>query len=93
MPPNILRKIQQGNDRSLARAISMIENQTTGSLELLKSLPISKTPVIGFTGPPGAGKSTVVDILIDRFIQQQKKIAVLCVDPSSPFHAGAFFGR
>jgi LAO/AO transport system kinase len=92
MPPNILREIQQGNERSLARAISMIENQTTGSLELLKSLPISKTPVIGFTGPPGAGKSTVVDILIARFIQQEKKIAVLCVDPSSPFHAGAFLG-
>lgn len=92
MPPNILREIQEGNFRSLARAISLIENQRAGAMDLLKSLPVSKTPVIGLTGPPGAGKSTVVDILLSAFVQQQKKIAVLCVDPSSPFHAGAFLG-
>jgi LAO/AO transport system kinase len=92
MPPNILQEIQQGNFRSLARAISLIENQKTSAMDLLKSLPISKIPVIGFTGPPGAGKSTVVDILIRVLVLQQKKIAVLCVDPSSPFHGGAFLG-
>lgn len=73
MPSNILPEIQQGNFRSLARGISMIENQMTGALELLKSLPASKTPVIGFTGPPGAGKSTVLDVLIGAFTLEQKK--------------------
>jgi LAO/AO transport system kinase len=92
MPPNFLPEIKQGNVRSLARAISMIENQQAGAMELLKSLPVSHTPVIGFTGPPGAGKSTIVDILLGAFTLEQKKIAVLCVDPSSPFHQGAFLG-
>jgi LAO/AO transport system kinase len=89
---NFLPEIQQGNFKSLARCISGIENQVPGSLEFLKKLPFSKTPVIGFTGPPGAGKSTIVNALIGAFVEQHKKIAVLCIDPSSPFHHGAFLG-
>ncbi|WP_323825049.1 GTP-binding protein, partial [Pseudomonas aeruginosa] len=46
----------------------------------------------GITGPPGAGKSTLVDALIETYMQQEKKIAVLCVDPSSPFNLGALLG-
>ena len=76
----------------MARGISLIENQAQGSAELLKTLPISKTPVIGITGPPGVGKSTIVNVLIGSFLKQQKKIAILCIDPSSPFHHGAFLG-
>ena len=89
---NFLPEIQKGNIKSLARGISLIENQVPGSLELLKTLPASTTPVIGFTGPPGVGKSTLVNGLIGAFIKQQKKIAILCIDPSSPFHHGAFLG-
>ncbi len=89
---NFLPEIQEGNIKSLARGISLIENQAQGSAELLKSLPISKTPVIGITGPPGVGKSTIVNVLIGSFLKQQKKIAILCIDPSSPFHHGAFLG-
>ena len=92
MLQNFLTEIQEGNINSLARCISLIENQAAGSMELLKNLPYSDTPVIGITGAPGAGKSTLVNLLIGLLIKQQKKIAVLCIDPSSPFHHGAFLG-
>jgi LAO/AO transport system kinase len=89
---NFLPEIQQGNLKSLARCISLIENQAAGSMELLKKLPFSKTPVIGITGPPGVGKSTLVNALTGELLKQNKKLAILCVDPSSPFHHGAFLG-
>ena len=59
---------------------------------MLQQLPPSSTPIIGITGPPGAGKSTLVDALIAQLVAQQKKVAVLCVDPSSPFNLGALLG-
>jgi LAO/AO transport system kinase len=89
---NFLQEIRQGNFKSLARCISLIENQAAGSLELLKKLPYSQTPVIGITGPPGVGKSTLVNALTGMILKQNKKVAVLCIDPSSPFHHGAFLG-
>jgi len=87
-----LKEIQEGNVRSLARCISLIENESPGYEELLQLLPFSSTPVIGITGPPGAGKSTLVDALINLLTRQQKKVGVLCVDPSSPFNLGALLG-
>jgi LAO/AO transport system kinase len=76
----------------LARCISLIENEQPGYEELLKSLPASTAKIIGITGPPGAGKSTLVDSLIGLLVNSGKKIAVLCVDPSSPFNLGALLG-
>ncbi|MBS1496165.1 MAG: methylmalonyl Co-A mutase-associated GTPase MeaB [Bacteroidetes bacterium] len=84
--------IEKGDIKSIARAISLVENETKGYEELLINLSSHQQPVIGITGPPGAGKSTLVDALIDEMIQQQKKIAILCVDPSSPFNLGALLG-
>jgi LAO/AO transport system kinase len=89
---NFLPEIEKGNVRSLARGISLVENQAAGSFELLKNLPFINKPVIGFTGPPGVGKSTLVNQLISVLLKKQKKIAVVCIDPSSPFHQGAFLG-
>ena len=88
----LLHKIQQGDIKSLARSISLVENEVAGYEKFLQSLPASRTRVIGITGPPGAGKSTTTDALINEVIKEGKKVAVLCVDPSSPFNLGAVLG-
>jgi LAO/AO transport system kinase len=85
-------QLKLGDFHVIARAISMVENGGPGAERLLKSIPHKHIPVIGITGPPGAGKSTLADALINEFISEGKKIAVLCVDPSSSFHSGALLG-
>ncbi|HQW82941.1 MAG TPA: methylmalonyl Co-A mutase-associated GTPase MeaB [Ferruginibacter sp.] len=87
-----INEIQEGNQKTLARCISYIENEVSGYEDLLENLPPSATPVIGITGPPGAGKSTLVDALIELLVEQGKSLAVICVDPSSPFNLGALLG-
>lgn len=89
---HLLKQIQEGNVKAIARGISLIENEIPGYEEILQSLPVSHIPVIGITGPPGAGKSTLTDALIGALIKTGKKVAVLCVDPSSPFNMGAVLG-
>lgn len=87
-----LDNIRDGDVKTLARCISLVENQSPGYEQLLQQLPVTVTPIIGITGPPGAGKSTLVDGLISRMVEQGKKVGVLCVDPSSPFNLGALLG-
>lgn len=87
-----LDEIRLGNTKTLARCISLVENGAPGFEQLLQQLPPSEIPIIGITGPPGAGKSTLVDALIGHLVNQGKKVAVLCVDPSSPFNLGALLG-
>lgn len=87
-----IKEIAAGNSKTLARCISLIENEVEGYEMLLQSLSYSPTPVIGITGPPGAGKSTLVDALISVLVSEGKKVGVLCVDPSSPFNLGALLG-
>ncbi len=88
----LLNQLQQGDAKALARCISLVENEHPGYEALLQSLPPSPAKIIGITGPPGAGKSTLVDLLIGLLVKQGKKVGVLCVDPSSPFNLGALLG-
>lgn len=87
-----LHQIQKGDVKALARCISLVENEVQGYELLLQSLPSNSIPVIGITGSPGAGKSTLTDSLIDSITQEGKKVGVLCIDPSSPFNLGALLG-
>jgi LAO/AO transport system kinase len=91
--PDLLKKISDGDIRSLARAITIIENELEGHSEILRQLqPRKVVPVIGITGPPGAGKSTLISQLIACYADQKKRVAVIAVDPSSPFNLGSFLG-
>lgn len=78
--------------RLLARSISLVENESNNYEELLLNLKPSSAKIIGVTGAPGAGKSSLVDALIGEMISDKKKVGVLCVDPSSPFNKGALLG-
>jgi LAO/AO transport system kinase len=90
---SMLEKLRSGDIRAMARAISLVENEGPGYEELLEAAGTAqRCPIIGITGPPGAGKSTLVDGLIGALAEKGKRTAVLCVDPSSPFHMGALLG-
>ncbi|MBP7511699.1 MAG: methylmalonyl Co-A mutase-associated GTPase MeaB [Bacteroidia bacterium] len=89
---NIAALVQTGDRRALARLISWVENEVAGYEEILASLHINNTPLIGITGPPGAGKSTLINGLASFWLNQGKKVAIVAVDPSSPFNQGALMG-
>lgn len=90
----LAEKLIAGDKRSLARLISLVEN---GETEVAAALSLiyphtGHAHLVGITGPPGAGKSTLTDKLIRRARADGLKVGVLCVDPSSPFSGGAILG-
>jgi len=87
-------QLRAGDVRTLARAISTVENRAPGWSELLKeAFPHSgKARVLGLTGPPGAGKSTLVDQLARFYRKQNRTVGIIAVDPTSPYTGGAILG-
>src|SRR5271165_6202130 len=90
----LVRRIRAGEVRALSRAISTVEDRTKESTELLKALfPYSGNALLlGLTGSPGAGKSTLVDQVAREYRKQGKTIGVVAVDPTSPYTGGAILG-
>ena len=88
--------LRSGDVRTLARSISIVETQSTQARELLAAiapLVANHSPqVIGITGSPGVGKSTITAALVSAYRKEGKRVAVLAVDPSSPFSGGALLG-
>jgi LAO/AO transport system kinase len=78
--------------KTLARTISLVENEAEGFEKILESLRPADIPVIGFTGPPGAGKSTLLNAAIGHLLDDGRKIGLILIDPSSPFNLGALLG-
>lgn len=88
-----IQNITEGSIRSVARALSLVENGAEGSEDLLDGLfRLCRGLTIGVTGPPGAGKSTLVNRMISEYRARGNKVGVIAVDPSSPFSGGALLG-
>ncbi|MDI1243520.1 MAG: methylmalonyl Co-A mutase-associated GTPase MeaB [bacterium] len=94
MPEINLEKLFAGDTRTVARAITKVENGTAGAAELMRAVfpQTGKATVIGITGSPGAGKSSLVDKLALHYKEKGERIGIVCIDPSSPFSGGAILG-
>lgn len=89
----LITEMHSGNRKALARAITIVENDLPGTEDLLLAVNIDNAPpVIGVTGPPGAGKSTLINALITKFVAAGERVAVVAIDPTSPFTSGSLLG-
>jgi LAO/AO transport system kinase len=91
---DLVEKILKGDSAAIARGISLVENNPDETQMLMKEIfpHTGESTVIGITGAPGTGKSTLVDQMIDVLIEKKRKIGIVAVDPSSPFTGGAILG-
>ena len=90
----LIAALRSGDVRALARAISTVENRAPGWSDLLKALfpHTGHARVLGLTGPPGAGKSTLVDHLARFYRKENRTVGIIAVDPTSPYTGGAILG-
>jgi len=90
----IVKKVRDGDVRTVSRLIRRLEDQIPEAKDTIKKIfpHTGRAHVIGFTGSPGAGKSTIIDAMIAEFRKRDKTVGVLLVDPSSPFTGGAILG-
>jgi LAO/AO transport system kinase len=92
--PNLSQRVMEGDARAVARAISLIEDEAPSGAELIRRIFAStgRAYLVGITGPPGSGKSTLVDRLTAEIRRTSKTVGVIAVDPTSPFSGGALLG-
>jgi LAO/AO transport system kinase len=92
--PRLSERVVAGDPRAIARAISLIEDEAPAGAELIRQVfpQTGRAYLVGVTGPPGAGKSTLVDRLISGFRASGRTVGVVAVDPTSPFTGGAILG-
>jgi LAO/AO transport system kinase len=90
----LAERLLAGDKRALARAISLVENDDAEGWELVREVypRTGRAAVVGFTGPPGVGKSTLIGRLVEHARARGRQVAVLSIDPSSPFTQGALLG-
>lgn len=90
----LTEKIFSGDPRAIARAITTVERGAAGAAELMKSVfpKTGNALIVGITGAPGAGKSSLVDKLAFYYKDKGEKVGIICIDPSSPFSGGAILG-
>jgi LAO/AO transport system kinase len=91
---DLAERLLAGDKRALARAISLVENDDPAGWALVREVypRTGRASVVGFTGPPGVGKSTLIGRLVEHARAKQREVAVLSIDPSSPFTQGALLG-
>ena len=92
--PDLVTRLLDGDKRALARAISLIENGDPAGAEIVAALypRTGSARMIGITGPPGVGKSTLIGALVTALRERERRVGVLSIDPSSPFTQGALLG-
>jgi len=93
-PPDLVPRILSGEPRGIARALRSVDDRVPGYVEMLKALwpHTGKAWILGVTGNPGAGKSTLVDRLIEAYRARGQRVGVVAVDPTSPYTGGAILG-
>ena len=91
---DLIARARDGDKRSIARLLTLVENDEPGSADVLRELypKTGSARVVGITGPPGGGKSTLVNRLSGAYRERSDRVAVVAVDPSSPFSGGALLG-
>ena len=94
IPPTLSEGVLAGDPRAVARAISLIENEEPAGAELIRRIfgQTGRAYLMGVTGPPGAGKSTLVDRMTTEIRKEGKTVGVVAVDPTSPYTGGAILG-